>query len=122
MQFYRQLRCNVEIEHSRMYAGVKKLADNVGSEEKMPRIIRGRQSRLNPEVTNPKDYWRVTLTIPFLDSIIMELESRVAPDKRAHYDLCCLIPEVITKQSNNDLSQLVKYFLLNGHFFQQMTI
>ena len=64
-----------------MYAGVKKFADDVGSEEKMPRIIHGRQSRPNPEVTNPKDYWRVTLTIPFLDSIIMELESRFAPDK-----------------------------------------
>ena len=55
-----------------MYAGVKKLADDVGSKEKMPCIIRGQQSRPNPKVTN---YWRVTLTIPFLDSIVMELES-----------------------------------------------
>lgn len=30
MQFYRQLRRNVEREHSRMYTGVKKLADDVG--------------------------------------------------------------------------------------------
>ena len=37
-----------------MYTGVKKLADDVGSEEKMPCIIHGRQSRPNPEVTNPK--------------------------------------------------------------------
>ena len=36
----------------------------------------------------------------------MELESRFTPDKLAHYELCRLIPEVVTKQSNNDLSQL----------------
>lgn len=36
----------------------------------------------------------------------MELESRFATEKRAHYELCRLIPEVVTKQSDNDLSQV----------------
>ena len=63
-----------------MYTNVKKLADDVASEEKMPRVIRGRQTRPNPEVSSPKDYWCVTLTIP----VVTELESRFAADKRAH--------------------------------------
>ena len=38
------------------------------------------------------------ITIPFLDSIISEMESRFAEDKRAHFELCALIPEVIREQ------------------------
>ena len=59
---------------------------------------------LGSDVTCPYDYWRTTITIPFLDSIIMELETRFAPEKRAHFELCGLILEVIKK--NSDVSQL----------------
>ena len=70
----------------------------------MPRIIPGRQSRSNPEVQSPKDYWRVTVTIPFLDSIITELESRFGSEKRAHYELFTLIPEVLRQVEREKLS------------------
>ena len=75
------------------------LSTEIGSEESeegMPR--RGRQTRPNPEVASACDYWRVTITIPYLDSIISEMESRFAEDKRAHFELCALIPEVIREQ------------------------
>ena len=64
----------------------------------MPRVKRGRQTRPNPEVASACDYRRVTITIPFLDSIISEMESRFTEDKRAHFELCALIPEVIREQ------------------------
>ena len=70
----------------------------LGREEGMPRVIRGRQTRPNPEVASACDYWRVTITISFWDSIISEMESRFAEDKRAHFELCALIPEVIREQ------------------------
>ena len=59
------------------------LSTEIGSEEGMPRVIRGRQTRPNPEVASACNYWRVTITIPFFDSIIDEMESRFAEDKRA---------------------------------------
>ena len=70
----------------------------MGSEEGMPQIIRGRQTRPNPDVASPCDYWHVTITIPYLDSIIGELETRFTANKRAHFELCALIPEVIREQ------------------------
>ena len=82
----------------------KKLATDVGSKEEMPRVIHGRQTRPNPDVTCPYDYWRMTITIPFLDSIIMELETRFTSEKRAHFELCGLIPEVI--KNNRNVSHL----------------
>ena len=40
------------------------------------------------------------MAIPFIDSVISELETRFATDKRAHFELFVLIPEVITKKDN----------------------
>ena len=88
---YKTLRENVHIEHNRIYGKALLLSTEI-------RVIRGRQTRPNPEVASACDYWRVTITIPFLDSIISEMESRFAEDKRAHFELCALISEVIREQ------------------------
>ena len=100
VQFYKRIRNDVDVEHNRIYAKAKKLAADIGSDEAMPRIIKGRQRRANPTVLLPCDYWRVALTIPFLDSILSELESRFASDKREHFELCVLVPEFITKKES----------------------
>lgn len=55
------------------------LSKQVDSEERMPQIIGRRQSRPNPSVTSPCDYWRVTVTIPFLEmklSIDLQMTSK----------------------------------------------
>ena len=98
MKHYKTLRENVHTEHNRIYGKALPLSTEIGSEEGMPRVIRGQQTRPNPEVASACDYWRVTITNPFLDSIISEMESRFAEDKRAHFELCALIPEVIREQ------------------------
>ena len=61
-------------------------------------------NEIKSDVTSPKDYWKVTVTIPFLDSIVSELKCRFAPEKQAHYELCSLIPEIITKKDESDIS------------------
>ena len=61
----------------------------------MPRTIRGRQTRPNPSRISPNSYWRVKVTIPFLDSIISELDNRFSHEKRVHFELCPLIHEVM---------------------------
>ena len=81
-------------EHTKMYTKALKLASDIGCEENIPRIIRGRQTRPNPDEASPCDYWMVIITIPFLDSVISEIESRFSSEKRAHYELCTLVPEV----------------------------
>ena len=70
-QHYQATREDVDKGHDRIYQKALLLTDKIGGEERMPRIIPGRQSRPNPEVQSPKDYWRVNVTIPFLDSIIL---------------------------------------------------
>ena len=68
---YKRMREDVSTQHNSVYSKALKLADDIGSNEDMPRLLKGRQTmRSNPDVTSPKDYWKVTVTIPFLDSIV----------------------------------------------------
>ena len=73
----------------------------INSNESIPRIVYGRQQRAIPRAETPEQYWRVTVSIPLLDSIISELECRFSEDKMAHYELFNLMPQVIS--ANEDL-------------------
>ena len=42
----------------------------------------------------------MTVTIPLVDSIISEVNSRFSVEKRAHFELCALIPAVISRKDN----------------------
>lgn len=106
VQCYKQIRENIDAEYNRIYTKAKKLAADFGSDEAVPHILKGRLTRANPSVSSPSDYWRVTVAIPFVDSILTKLDTRFATDKRAHFELCVLVPEVITKTES--LEETVK--------------
>ena len=59
----------------------------------------------NPDVASPCDYYRVIITIPFLDSVISEMDSRFSSEKRAHYELCTLVPEVVKTVSSLETTE-----------------
>ena len=77
----------------------------VKSKERMPRLVGQQTPKPNPSVSSPTDYRRVTVRVPFIDTILSELGTRIAADKRAHLELCSLVPQVITK---NDLRKMSK--------------
>ena len=53
-------------------------------------------------------YWKRTVTIPFLDVICSELKRRPSKEKRAHYELCALIPQVIISKSEEATVELAQ--------------
>ena len=97
---YIRIRDTMDFEHDRIYSKACKLAEEFGTEEHMPRVAGRQRNRSNPTVTSPKEYWRVTVTIPLVDSIISEVNSRFSVEKRAHFELCALIPAVISRKDN----------------------
>jgi hypothetical protein len=114
-QVYKKIRENVSTQHNLINSKALEIANIVGSREEMPRILKGRQTmRSNPDVSTANDYWRVTVTIPFIDSIVSELECRFSPDKRAHYELSSLIPEVITTKNESDIKSTSDILIFNG--------
>ena len=69
----------------------------------------GRQRhRENQPTESDAKYWKRTVTIPFLDVICSELKRRPSKEKRAHYELCALIPQVIVSKSEEDTVELAQ--------------
>ena len=54
-----------------------------------------------------KEYWRRDVAIPFLDMVSSELKSRFSHEKQAHYKLCALVPEVISKKDENAVTSVL---------------
>jgi len=45
--------------------------------------------------------------VPFLDIVSSELKSRFSHEKRGYYELCALVPEVISKKDENAVTSLL---------------
>ena len=64
------------MHHREWYNEAVEKAEKVGTTPHMPRIV-GRQSqRNNVPATSSEEYYRRSVTIPFLDHILLEMNSR----------------------------------------------
>ena len=95
-----------------MYTDVLELAEKVGSTEQRPRVCGRQTQRKNYPSESVAEYWKRTVAIPFLDVICSEMKSRFSEEKRAHYELCALIPAVIVKQSSAEVEKLGERLLV----------
>ena len=70
----------------------------------------GRQKhRENQPTESDAKYWKRTVKTPgFLDVICSELKRRPSKEKRAHYELCALIPQVIVSKSKETTAELAQ--------------
>ena len=94
-----------------MYAEVLRLAENIGSQERRPRICRMQRNRENHPSDSVAQYWKVTTIIPFLDIVYSELKSHFSEDKHSHYERCALVPEVIITKSSESLLESCQVLL-----------
>ena len=78
-----------------------------GSQEQRPRICRMQRTRESHPSDSVAQFWKVTTVIPFLDIVYSELKSRFSEDKRSHYELCALVPEVIITKSFGIITEIM---------------
>ena len=72
-----------------------------------PHISQRQQHQLNVESTSPKEYFRLTMVIPFLDHLLADLSSRFNPHVKSH--LQSLLPSRVTSTTSvGDISEAVK--------------
>jgi len=62
---------------------------------KKPRLISIQHHRQNPEITNVKDYFRVTIYIQFLDCMIIDMKSRFTDETLGVYNLRIFVPKIL---------------------------
>ena len=82
----------MEEGHNEFCNKAVELAKKVGVKEKIPRICKVQTARENYPADNPRDYYRFKLTIPLLDHLKEEIESRFPSEMCNLYNGFYVIP------------------------------
>ena len=100
--------CNaIDAWFQRMYQKAFSLSELVGRSEECPGVCSRHRNR-DYTAESAAEYWKRTVAIPFLDVICSELISRFSKEKRTHYELCALIPQVINSMSEEATVELAQ--------------
>ncbi len=91
-------RSNVESFHDQIYTQASRIAQSVDTEESTPRLASRQQHRQNITASNCKEYYRLNITIPLLDHLVTELNTRfdTASSKNVVEFMHLLPPSAIT--------------------------
>lgn len=76
LEIFRKHRVESEEEFAEIFLELKETCDFLEIDMKMPRMSTRQTNRSNIPLATPLAYYRATLFIPYLDSLIMSLESR----------------------------------------------
>ena len=106
-------RCNVDAYHARLYSQAKTMAQSVGIDESMPRLASRQQHRSNVPARDCSAYYRLNLTIPLLDHLITELNTRFDATTSQHIaDFMSPLPSNMITSSESGNGNLVNILQL----------
>ena len=83
------------------------LAEKLEVEVKMPRIYKRETHRANMNSQNVEDYYRKSVYIPYLDSLIMFLKTRFEDDNSAVFYFYALHPQFIKDNERAHYKKMV---------------
>ena len=86
---------NIDQNHDRLYLAAVQLVGEVDIEPSQPRAVSRQIYRANNPALNPKDYFRINLTRPFLDHSLSQLQSRFPPEAYLCYKGFSAVPEIL---------------------------
>ena len=112
------LRNSVENYHENCYNKAKKPAEKVDISQAniiKPRTCSRQIYQSNQPVQNTKQYFRVSLTIPFLDHVSADLEYRFPGDELTQYRGLYIIPYVMLNES----SDWKKEFMIFANYYYE---
>ena len=99
LQDLQDLRENVERYHDQWFAEVEELSTAIGKEPSLPRLC-GRQTHCsNIPSQTPKEYYRLTITIPLLDHMLSEMASRFSKHQQTAVTGLLLVPSILVTNS-----------------------
>jgi hypothetical protein len=110
MKIFRDQRQNAE-NHFRqdIFAKVVTLSQSLDIEMKVPRQCGRQVHRSNPgnSYDNSEDYFRQTIFVPYLDSLISSLTNRFSEDNSPQFQLFRLHPAIMTRLNRSDFKNSV---------------
>lgn len=103
MKILEKNRFDCDIVFRNIYSECKSIMDQLDVDIKLPRLNINQKNRPNPSnINNCEDYYRITIFIPLLDSIIEDLKRRFhGQENQTIQTLTYFNPKNLTKWSQN---------------------
>ena len=103
-------RDNADETFADIWQQAKKLAVEAGTELSIPRQTSRQCHRANIPADNPQEYFRCTVYIPFLDSMLQELTDRFLGHSEAVCHLSAVVPSYTVTYTFSDLIPAVNVY------------
>jgi hypothetical protein len=108
ISFYSHIRTSMDDYFTNLYEKIRILATSVESEEKFPRMTTRQIFRGNTHATTAMEYYKRNVVIPFVDTILNELNTRFNEEKRAHIEICSLLPQAMATKDTSSIKSTEK--------------
>ena len=114
-----EIRQNVDDYHNEWYQFALRLANRFNIKASKPRTNKRQIFRDNHPAETVSDFYRVSLTLPLLDTLYQELNARFSENSLLAYKGLYLLPNrVVKEQGKKPLSDLVQGFF--SFYFDDM--
>lgn len=114
MDRIKEIRRAIDTEFKSCFEDAKQISDDLDIVIKTPRVCSKQQHRENVSTSNPRDYYRSVVVIPFLDFFLSELNTRFQKEDLTAYTICSLLPINVTNISHKELSKLASELIFWG--------
>ena len=96
-----KVRNSVDLYHSQWYQEACSIAQKVEAPVKKPRTASRQQHRSNTPASDPETYFKVNVTIPFLDHLLEELDRRFSEIHCSAVHGLSIIPSLMKDRASN---------------------
>lgn len=93
------IRSRIESYHRKWFDTAKEIATKLNTEIKMPRLCGRQQHRENVPAEGVEEYYRKSLSVPFLDHMIVELNTRFIDGQQHVPGGNAVIPELLQENT-----------------------
>lgn len=115
LQVINDFRGNINEKFSEIFREACKLLTSINGEIKLPRIAYIQKERTGISTRDPEAYFRVTVAIPFLDDISIQLKDKFIQHKSIIQKLNLFVPSICClKETNFSVSDAKEFEIYKG--------
>jgi len=91
----------------RIFTECQDFCNNIGVEISIPRIAGRQTKRANYETRDPKEYYKLSIFLPYIDSLISSLNVRFSEENTTIFNLFRLYPSTFGTMSDEEINKLL---------------
>ena len=108
--FYKRTGESIQEGFIKIYEQAERLGTAVNVQPSKPRTCIHQRNRPNAEAETVEEWYRVNVAVPFLDHIIVELDSQFSAIAQTSTRLLGLVPYIMCSQDDLDISEAVELY------------